>query len=778
MKEQKKNDTVNLRALFLKLASRWYLFLLTILIAVACAYTYLRFTPKVYSVKASLLLNDNSKDTPTSEQFLKGSGMFMPKTQIEDEIGILTSFKLIRETMERMDFRVSYYSVNDYMKEEVYRGDFPFKVEIDLTKPQMINVPIHVRKVDQKLYQVQIEGKNVEVFNLGTDKPINLLKEVQVNKVVREGKVFTDKYLNFTLIFNNNSSQYDKDDYYFIIHSLDQLAGGYQGKLVVQPISREANIIELQSKGFNVGKEINFINTLLEVYFENELEKKGKIGEKTVSFIDKQLGVVKGSLDTASQQRANQQRESGVINTGLTTETLTRRLSDLETQRAQIQARLSGYEFMVNSLRSSDAVSISQIEDPSLSDLLQKYSALIQERARLQGSVGEEHPSFKQNKAQIDQMKGALIGNVNALVSQTRLQLNSISNSIANTNSSIRQVPQADLNLLNLTNKFNVNESIYSYLLEKRAEAGIAIETNMVNKEVLDNARMEGDGPISPKGTVVYMMAFILGLLIPIALIVIKDSFNDKILNQSDIELNTNIPTLGVIGYSDKTNNPYIVANNSKSALAESFRSIRVNLQYLFLDTNKKVIAVTSSSQGEGKTFCATNLSVIMAQSGKKTLLIDTDLRKPRVAARFNIDNTRGLATYLTGMHEAKDVIQETEVENLHIITSGPIPANPLNLIGGNRMEPLMAKLRKEYDYIILDTPPLGLVSDFLILMNYSDFNIYIVRHKQTERYALNKINELYDTNKIKNVGILINGVKSMSAYGYSDKAYKYGYGD
>jgi capsular exopolysaccharide synthesis family protein len=282
---------------------------------------------------------------------------------------------------------------------------------------------------------------------------------------------------------------------------------------------------------------------------------------------------------------------------------------------------------------------------------------------------------------------------------------------------------------------------------------------------------------VYPNATLAYAVAALLGLLLPMGVLTIRHFVRNRIINQTDIQLNTAIPTLGVVGYNDKAGN-YLVAYSSKSALAESFRSLRVNLQYLFLDTGKKVIGITSSGQGEGKTFCASNLSVVMAQSGKKTLLIDADLRKPRIAARFDVDNAAGLASYLTGAHQAGDIVQATATENLHIIPSGPLPASPLNLLGTPRMEALLDKVRQEYDYIILDTPPLGLVSDFLVLLKYTDFNIYIVRHRLTERAELNKINELYNSNRLRNVGILINGARALSAYGYSDKTYKYGYGD
>lgn len=382
---------------------------------------------------------------------------------------------------------------------------------------------------------------------------------------------------------------------------------------------------------------------------------------------------------------------------------------------------------------------------------------------------------MQQIDAKMQGVRGNLIDGLTSLRNTTKIRISNLNQKVGSIRSQLGSIPETDSRLMTINRKGDVQDELYKYLLQKRADAGMAIATNRADKDVIDLARPTNDGPVAPKGSVIYLLAGIIGLVIPLGFIFIRDAFSDRIAGQTDIQINTNIPTLGVIGFNNKANT-YLVANSSKSTLAESFRSVRVNLQYLFLDTSKKIIGITSSQQAEGKTFCATNLAMVMAQSGKKTLLIDCDLRKPRVHSRFGVENEKGLATFLTGMHEWSEVVTETDTENLSLVTSGPIPVSPLNLIGGKRMQDLIEKLKREeeYDYIIIDTAPLGLVSDFLILKNYTDFNIYIVRHKVTEREALNKINELYDTNRLTDVAILINGVRSMSAYGYSDKAYKY----
>ncbi len=778
MKQNSQNDTINLKALFNKVLSRWYLFMIFLPIALGVAYLYLRFTPKVYEVKASLLINSNEKNMPEQDRFLRSMGAFAAKTQLKDEIQLITSYRYVKQAVDRLDMRVAYFSINDYKTMEEY-GDFPFRIKLDTTKAQLINVPIFIKRINNDLYEIHAEGKKVQVFDLQAD---HQLEEVPISlrKVARMGNIYTDKYLNFSIEFSKNLSLYTKDEYFFVINSLSDIASNYQKRIAVTPIDeKNSDVIELSLKGPIVEKEIKMLNTLLDVYFENEVKKKNYEGKRTIAFIDNELGIVADSIQQTDVRIASTQQQTGTASTtSQSVDAYNNQLLNYESNLLTARTKAEQYDALLLALENNQEVTggISGVEDGTLASLMSQYSTLSQERSRMTLAVQEGSVRLQQLDAKLANVKNALIDGLTNARNVARISVSRWSQKVNGIRGQLASIPEAQTKLLTVGRGREVQDEIYKYLLQKKADAGMAIATNMASKEIIDRARMSGVGPISPKGSVIYLLAGIIGMAIPLGFIFIKDAISSRIIGQTDIEVNTNIPTLGVIGYNNKANS-YLVANSSKSALAESFRSIRVNLQYLFLDTSKKIIGVTSSQQSEGKTFCATNLAVVMAQSGKRTLLVDCDLRKPRVHTRFNADNEKGLATYLTGMHSWNEIVQETDTDNLYMITSGPIPVSPLNLIGSPRMQALMERLKKsdEYDYVIIDTAPLGLVSDFLILMNYTDFNIYIIRHKVTEREALNKINELYDSNRLKDVAILINGVKSMSAYGYSDRAYKYG---
>jgi capsular exopolysaccharide synthesis family protein len=778
MKQQSQNDTVNLKSLFNKIASRWYLFVIFLPLAIGAAYLYMRFTPKVYEVKASILIDDKSKDTPGEDRFLRGMGAFIPKTQLKDEIQLLTSYRYMKQVMDRLNMRVSYFSVDDYKTVEEF-GDFPFRIKLDTTKAQMINVPIYIKKVNKDLYEMQIEGKKVSVIDVQADKELEKIPLVEVRKVLRVNAAYADKYLNFSIEFSKNPTLYDKDEYFFVINSLSDQAAYYQSNIKVTPVDeKNSSVIEISSRGTVIEKEEKVVNTLLDVYLENEVKKKNEEGSRTLQFIDDQLGVTIDSIQRTRGSVEKIQQGSGTFDASSRVQALNERYTQTDIQLQEVSAKADGYDALLRSLRNNEEVlgGVSGVDDANVGSLLNQYSQVLQEKARLIQNVQEGSVRMEQVNARLQNIRGQLIDGLTSLKNTTRIRVSNLRRSLADISAQLGTIPRVQTRILQASRGGEVQDDIYKYLLQKKADAGMAIATNIASKEVIDRARGNIEGPVAPKGSVIYLLAAVIGMALPLGFIFLKDAFSDRIAGQTDIQLKTNIPTLGVIGYNNKANT-YLVANSSKSTLAESFRSVRVNLQYLFLDTSKKIIGITSSQQAEGKTFCATNMAVVIAQSGKKTLLIDCDLRKPRVHTRFNVDNEKGLATYLTGMHDWDEVVTTTDTDNLYLVTSGPIPVSPLNLIGSPRMKALIDRLKKgdEYDYIIIDTAPLGLVSDFLILMNYTDFNIYIVRHKVTEREALNKINELYDTNRIKDLAIIINGVKSMSAYGYSDKVYKYG---
>jgi len=364
----------------------------------------------------------------------------------------------------------------------------------------------------------------------------------------------------------------------------------------------------------------------------------------------------------------------------------------------------------------------------------------------------------------------------NALYKKNQLGLKTIQfidNQLAGVSDTLSQVEGAAAQNL-IRRRIDFNETVHNYLLERRAEAGIAIASNSVEKAIIDKPYQVGDGPVSPNTMLIFLMAGIGGLGAAIGFILLKDLLNDNIITHEDVEQHTKIPFIGTISHANKREQASIIAH-ARSPIGESFRSLRVNLQYLTLGKNANVIGITSSRESEGKTFCSVNLAAVMAYSGRRTVLIDTDMRRPRVATYFQLKNRKGLSNFLVGDGTIKEIINNTEHKGFDVIGSGPIPPNPIDLIGNPRMEELITTLKQTYSTIILDSPPLGYVSEYIILMKYTDANLYIIRSDYTNRNSLAKVNKLYERKKITNVSILLNDVKATKSSGYG-YGYEYGY--
>jgi capsular exopolysaccharide synthesis family protein len=348
--------------------------------------------------------------------------------------------------------------------------------------------------------------------------------------------------------------------------------------------------------------------------------------------------------------------------------------------------------------------------------------------------------------------------------------LGDLNEQIADIHRSVKGLPKSEREMVSIQRRFEFNDNVYNYLLEKRAEAGIAIASNTVEKTIIDRAQQVGGGPVSPNRNAILFGATFFSICFAFGLIILKDLVNENIVTTSDVERITRIPAIGNITHGSRRDRNSVSVAHSRSALGESFRSLRVNLQYLTLGQANHVVGITSSVPGEGKSFCASNLAVAMAQCGRRTVLVDTDMRRPRIAAYFKLPNEKGLSNYLIGSCSLDQVISKTESKNLDVITSGPIPPNPLDLIGLPKMDELMDSLKQSYDTIIIDSPPIGAVSEYIILMKYVNATICVVRSNYTNRHHLSTINKLFEDRKISNVSVLLNDVRSsMNGYYYSN---------
>jgi capsular exopolysaccharide synthesis family protein len=538
----------------------------------------------------------------------------------------------------------------------------------------------------------------------------------------------------------------------------------------------ESNIVELGLRGRVVEKEINFLNKLLEVYLANELYKKNQLGLKTIQFIDNQLTGVSDTLKQVEGSLELFRSRNNILDINSTAQNLTENLDKAEEEKTELEAKLKYYQFLANALKNEEKTSeivtpsALGLEDPLLNNLLLELSKLYQERTALNYNAKETNPLTEILDQKIANSRKSIVENVNNMIEVTTIALTDVNNRVFRIRKNLDVLPSNERELVKIQRSFEFNDNVYNYLLEKRAEAGIAIASNSVQKTIVDRPYQVGNGPVSPNPKIIYGLALFIGIVGSISFIMVKDFLNDNLITHEDVERHTKIPFIGTITHGSKREQGTIIAH-ARSPIGESFRSLRVNLQYLTLGKNANVIGITSSRESEGKTFCSVNLAAAMAHSGRKTILVDTDMRRPRVASYFGFKNKKGLSNFLIGDTPIKDIINNTDNKNFDVIASGPIPPNPVDLIGHPRMEELIATLKQSYSIIILDSPPMGYVSEYIILMKYTDANLYIVRSDYTNRNSLSKINKLYERKKISNVSILLNDVKVNKVSGY-----EYGY--
>jgi capsular exopolysaccharide synthesis family protein len=439
-----------------------------------------------------------------------------------------------------------------------------------------------------------------------------------------------------------------------------------------------------------------------------------------------------------------------------------------------LEQKLKYYKFIAvslekgSSLKNIGTTSTFGIEDPLLNGMLIDLIRLNQERIGLNYSTKEGNPVVEVLDLKIANAKKSLAENVDNFIEASTQALDDLKERINELKRNVQGLPKSERELVNIKRRFDFNDNVYNYLLEKRAEAGIAIASNTVEKSIVDRAMVVGGGPAAPNKKMILLVAVIFGVSFSVGLIILSDIINDNIVTTKDVERNTKIPCIGTIAHGNKSERTSVIVAHTKSAIGESFRSLRVNLQYLTLGSETNVIGITSSVEGEGKTFCSVNLAVAMAQSGKRTIIIDSDLRRPKIAASFRLKNEKGLSNYLIGSCLLKDIINPTGTKGLDVITSGPIPPNPLDLIGLPKTDELINSLKQTYNTIIIDSPPIGFVSEYVILMKYTNANIYVVRSNYTNRFNLERINNLYEDRKIRNVSILLNDFKlSLNGYNY-----------
>jgi capsular exopolysaccharide synthesis family protein len=782
MKKEVKDGELDLQLLLFKFRSKWYYFAISLLVMLAITFISVKTASPRYGFRSRMLLEEESGSKRAQDALKLLDPRYNSKGLImSDEVGLITSSAIVERAVASLDFTISYFFVEknwmntfgDFAVREQY-ADVPFKVILDPNDTQLVGTPIYVKIISPTQYQLQIKAKRAKTFNLVKNVPVKEYQGIEINKTLDLNKPYKDEYLSFKIVLNKQEPT-TNGKHFFVINDLAYLTKTYQSKITAKPIERDSRMMEITSEGEIPEKETRFLNKLMEVSINYDLEEKNKTGRMTLDFIDKQITKVSDSLRTAQEKLTVFQSSQRLIDPRTQSNSVFQRLDALTAERDRARLALRYYENVLNLLNSDKELSSGVlpgsigVDNAVVNQLLVQLNDLYRQKAAYNVYSKKDNPLLQGLEGRIVSTKDQLRESLSTLISSTNLALSDYNRRIAQAEGNIYNMPKDEMALLNLQSKTNLNDKTYDFLLEKRTEAAIALATNTPDKKVIDYAEMIGDSPIFPKTKPLLIIAILIGLFIPASILLVMDRMDSTIKTKEDLAQITNIPFLGFITNAGK-NAKLALLEKPKSLIAESFRSVRVNLQYLAIGTDKKVIGITSSISGEGKTFCSANLSCELALSGKKVMLIETDLRKPTVSRYFGLSNKVGLSSYLVKNNHLDEVIQKTKIKNLDVICSGPIPPNPIELVAMPEMEAMIRNFRETYDYIILDIPPIGFVSEYFILLRHIDANLYIVRHKYTHKDMLEQINELYNDNKINHLYLVMNGMDYDASYEYGYK--------
>lgn len=763
-------ESIDIKKYLFKFLANWYWFAIALSIALAVAYMVNRYSEPTYTISSSLIISDKQSDVASVEAIIAelGRSRVRRKATVVNEISILKSYKMARLAIEELDFGISYVSVGrrEIAESKMYHS-CPFVVIPDTSHNQLNGYPVNIKILSDREYLLEIND------NYG------------IKRKLKFGETFDSEIFKFKILLSNPETfVFDKTNsnkYYFRFHDINSLAKQYRAKLNLDVNDEKGSILRLKLNGFVPEKMAVYLNKLSEVYIRSELIEKNLRAENTLRFIDEQLNVIVKDLNAAEVRLQDFRTKNQVINLSQKGSVLYNELIGIQNERFAYDVKTKYLDYLETSLKNKEqndaivAPSVLGITDPALQKLVESYNMRLSEKNKFSLVAQEDAPNLIIIRNELNAIKKALAEYIVSTRKTNQITLQAFEQKQDLINQQINQLPANERQQINIEREYKLNNELYTFLLEKRAEAGITKASNIADNKILDIARAENTAQLTPKRSQNYMIALVLGFGIPGAVILMFEFFNNKIEDKKDIESNTRIPIIGTIGHNEiHSDMPVYV--DPKSAIAESFRSLRTNLQYILREKDQKIIMISSTISGEGKTFAAINLAIIMAMTNKKVLLVGLDLRKPSLHKIFDVPNETGISTYLSKQSEYDSIIKETSIENLYLTPSGPVPPNPAELIETKQMKSFFEKAGKTFDYIIIDTPPIALVTDALLISRHAHANLFMIRQRYSSKHVFELINKLEQEQKITAMNILVNDLKIPKYYGYN-YGYNYGYG-
>lgn len=735
-------------------------------LALTFSFLYLRYTKPLYQSSAVI----QRSATDEGKRILEIEG-FEQENKLSEDVELLKSTFLLEKALKNLNLNVSYFSEGDILTEEKYLFS-PYHITLlELKDSSLIGRRIDVTR-NNELIKLSFD-------HLGKKQQFEFLPGTEVNNNF------------FRLIFKINdeltlSQNLSENNLYFTFNDYGILTSALHPSLNVYALNEEARTIEVKFASNNPRLATDVVSTLIRTFFEYDLEKKSESSASILDFIDSQLDTVFTQLKDSENKIQNFKDSSKINNPELYSQNMMNRINELQTQIMSVDFDFELMKEVERSVEESDRIEIFNVipaiigtpYENILVDELTKLHDLLVQKEDASYIITESTDQYKKIVRNIDTQNKNIYRIIESLTSQLSYKRKNLQDKLMGLEAQLYDVPATEMELSRLNRMFNLNEKYYTLLIEKKTQYAISKAGFTMDNMVLQ-APTEAV-LISPNKTLTFAGSMILAVLLSFVFLLIRYiTFND--IHNPD-ELKKLLPSyIGFLGMLPRVvmpakNSTLIVHLQPKSALAESYRHIRSNLHFILDENNKNVVAVSSSISGEGKTFVTVNLGGIFAMMGKKVLVIDLDLRKPKVHHAFGSINNNGMSSVLAEKTDWRTCINKSEIEGLDFITAGPIPPNPSELIIGGRLEKIIEEFKTQYDMILIDNPPVGIVSDGIGVLSKADCPIYVLRANYSKRMFVHRITDLIESNKVPKLFVLLNSVDSTkTGYGY---AYGYSYGD
>lgn len=786
--QESKEENIDVKELLFKYLIHWPWFVGAVVVCLIAAWVYLYTSTPVYNISATVLIKDDKKGG--SAGMLSGleslglDGMVSSLQNIDNEIEVLRSKTIVKEVVEDLGLYISYTDEDEFPSRNMYKTS-PVQVSLTPQEADLLEEPMIVEmtlqpqgsmdvtvKIDDDEYQKHFE-KLPAVFptDKGTLAFFLTPDSISSSKRILEETTASEKTTrNITATINKPLA----------------VAKAYCKNMTIEPTSKTTSVAVISLKNSNVQRGKDFINKLLEMYNINTNNDKNEVAQKTAEFINERISIISKELGSTEKDLESFKRGAGITDLTSDAQIALTGSAEYEKKRVENQTQINllqdlqkymqneGYEVLPSNIG---------LQDLNLAAAINRYNEVLVERKRLLRTSTENNPTIINLDTSISAMKENVQVSLDRVLRGLFITKADLDREANRYSRRISEAPGQEREFVSIARQQEIKAGLYLMLLQKREENAITLAATANNAKIIDDA-IADDAPVSPKRKMIYLIALVLGVGIPVGVIYLLELTKFKIEGRSDVEKLTSLPIVGDIPLTDEKQGAIAVFENQNNLMSETFRNIRTNLQFM-LENDKKVILVTSTVSGEGKSFISANLAISLSLLGKKVVIVGLDIRKPGLNKVFNIPRKEvGITQYLANPEKnLMDLVQLSDVsKNLYILPGGTVPPNPTELLARDGLDKAIETLKKNFDYVILDTAPVGMVTDTLLIGRVADLSVYVCRADYTHKNEYTLINELAEKDKLPSLCTVINGLdlkkrKYGYYYGYGKYGKYYGYG-